>query len=218
MCLFALFFSFVRSIIINLRLLPIRQAVRLPILVRYDTKIKGKGKIILKNDKFIKPAIIRIGFHRIPTKHDAKVVIENNGVVIVEGGQHIGAGTIIFVAKGAELILGDNFAISGHSTISCNKRISFGRDIQLSWDCLIMDSDTHDIYGENGTRINEDKEIIFGDKIWMGCRSIVLKGAVIPNNCVIGSSSLVTGRAFEQSSIIAGSPAKSIKKISGFKI
>lgn len=81
-----------------------------------------------------------------------------------------------------------------------------------------MDSDTHNIYGENGDIINEPREIIFGDKIWIGCRATILKGSVIPNNCVIGACSLVSGKHFKQNSIIAGNPAKSIKTISKWKL
>ena len=199
-------------------MLPFSQAIKMPLLFRYDVKIKGRGEIHIMNAGLLKPALVRIGFHKVPTKHNSRAILDNNGVIEIEGSQHIGTGSIIFVAKGAILTLGDNFAISGHSTINCNKGIKFGRDIQLSWDCLIMDSDTHDIYGENYTKINEDKEIIFGDKVWVGCRATILKGAIIPDNCVIGACSVVTGDHFEKSTIIAGTPAKSIKKISGFKI
>ena len=80
-----------------------------------------------------------------------------------------------------------------------------------------MDSDSHRIY-DNGSQINADKEIVFGDKIWIGGRSTVLKGAVIPDGCVIGATSCVTGNKFEPYTIIAGTPAKSIKKISSWEL
>ena len=37
-----------------------------------------------------------------------------------------------------------------------------GDDILLSWGVLIMDSDSHMIYGLDGTIINDDKEIVLG--------------------------------------------------------
>jgi acetyltransferase-like isoleucine patch superfamily enzyme len=51
----------------------------------------------------------------------------------------------------------------------------------------MFNSDTHKIYDDEGNVTNEAKEIVVGDKIWIGCRSTILKGAVILNNCVIGS-------------------------------
>lgn len=40
--------------------------------------------------------------------------------------------------------------------------------------------------------------------------SIILKGTVIGNNCVIGAGSVVHGK-FEDNCVIAGNPAKVIK-------
>lgn len=80
-----------------------------------------------------------------------------------------------------------------------------------------MDSDSHRIYIES-EQINTDKEISFGNKIWIGCRCTILKGSVIPDGCVIAATSCVTGKNFEANTIIAGTPAKSIKKISSWEI
>ena len=81
-----------------------------------------------------------------------------------------------------------------------------------------MDSDNHKIFDENGNIINKPREIVFGDKVWIGCRTTILKGSVIPSNCVIGACSLVSGKKFENDSIIVGNPAKSIKKISKWEL
>ncbi len=135
-----------------------------------------------------------------------------------DGEAHIGQGSKIIVNKGGVLELGDNFAISASSTISCHKHIKFGRDIQFSWDCLVMDSDTHSILDEQGNRINPDKEIVFADKVWIGNGCMILKDAHVPNDCVIGARSVVAGSKFENHSIIVGNPAKSVKKIGEFRI
>ena len=146
------------------------------------------------------------------------IKIDKGGDIEFEGTAHIGRGSKINVANGARLLLGDNFAISASTQINCYKSITFGRDIQFSWDCLVMDSDTHHIYDETGKLINESRDIRFGDKVWIGCRSTILKGTVIPNGCVIGACSLVSGKNFEESHIITGVPAKNKKKICSWKL
>lgn len=163
--------------------------------------------------------MIRIGFHKVSVcdLKDSNV-LSVDGTLVFNGTAHIGNGTRIHVAKGAELVLGDNFAVSASSQFNCYKRIVFGKDIQFSWDCLTMDSDTHRIFNEEDECTNEPLEIVFGDKIWIGCRATILKGAAIPSNCVIGACSLVSGKHFENNSIIAGNPAKSLKKISKWKL
>ena len=167
----------------------------------------------------IRPMMIRIGFHECDECNPRNpTLLKVEGTLVFEGSAHIGRGSKIIVEKGAVLELGDNFAISDSTAISCRKHITFGRDIQFSWDCLVMDSDTHSIFDEQGTRINEDREIVFGDKGWIGNGCMVLKGAHVPDHCVIGARSVVSGRKFEDHTIIAGNPAKSVKKIGDFKI
>jgi acetyltransferase-like isoleucine patch superfamily enzyme len=81
-----------------------------------------------------------------------------------------------------------------------------------------MDSDTHFIFSESGERMNEDKPVVLGDKIWIGCRSVILKGSYIGNNNIIAANTTVTKKFEEENCIIAGSPAKIIKKIGYWEI
>lgn len=81
-----------------------------------------------------------------------------------------------------------------------------------------MDSDSHAIYGENGDRINEDREIVLGNNIWVACDCKILKGAVIPDNCVIGANSIVTSANIVPNTLVMGIPAKSKKIISSWEI
>ena len=64
------------------------------------------------------------------------------------------------------------------------------------------------------------RKIEFGKNIqfcW-DCLVMILKGSNIPNKCVIGAVSLITGQELEEGTIIAGNPAKSIKKIGGWHL
>lgn len=98
------------------------------------------------------------------------------------------------------------------------KHIKFDKDMQFFWDCLVMDSDTHIIMDEQGNCINPNKEIVFDDKVWIGNGCMILKGAHVPINCVIGARSVVVDCKFDDHTIIVGNPAKSVKRIGGFKI
>lgn len=211
--------SIPKTIYFNFRFLPIKQAIKLPICVAYNvnTKLRGGGEINITSS--LKLGMIRIGFHNVPIcDPNDKTILDIKGKLVFQGTAHIGNGTKIHVAKDAELVLGDNFAVSASSQINCYRKIVFGKDIQFSWDCLTMDSDTHNIYNEQGVKINESREIVFGNKIWIGCRTTILKGSVIPSNCVIGACSLVSGKNYENNSIIVGNPAKSIKKIKKWEL
>lgn len=214
-----IFYSLPKTIYVNFVCLPFRQAVKLPIFVKYNTKLSLKGYVRFRPGVKIKPALVRIGFHEVPIKDPSeKSALMVFGSLFFYGSAHIGCGSRIHVAESGILNLGDNFAISASTAINCYNSITFGRDIQFSWDCLVMDSDTHRIFDLNGEICNQSQGIIFGDKIWIGCGVTVLKGAHIPSNCVIGAESVVSGTHFEENSIIVGSPAKSIKGISHWEL
>lgn len=211
--------SIPKTIWFNLKYLPLKQAVRLPVWVHWNTHVRvQRGGIVLKG--LVTLAQVRYGFHEVPVmnfKDQSSIIIDEGGKLIFEGTAHIGKGTKINVSGGV-LTLGNDFKVSASTQINCYHKITFGKDIQFAWDCLVMDSDTHKIFDENDYRINEDKEIILGDSIWIGCRSTILKGSVIPSNTVIGACSFVSGKGFESKSIIAGVPAIILKKIGRWEL
>lgn len=54
--------------------------------------------------------------------------------------------------------------------------------------------------------------MVIGDNVWIGWGSIILKGTVIGNNCVVGAGSLVAGK-FPDNVVIASNPGKIIREI-----
>ena len=55
------------------------------------------------------------------------------------------------------------------------------------------------------------KNVIIGDKCWIGMNSIILPGVELANNTIVGAGSVVTKSFKTPNSIIAGNPAKIIK-------
>ena len=60
--------------------------------------------------------------------------------------------------------------------------------------------------------INPNTDIIINNHVWIGTRSLLLKGTVLPPNSVVGAMSLVNKTFEEPNSLIAGIPAKVIKR------
>ena len=210
-----------KTIYFNLRYLPLRQAIHLPIWLATNVRIRNmyRGGIVI--DASTRTAMIRIGFHQVDAIciYSLKTIlnIPKPGKLIFKGEAHIGHGAIISCVGGV-MTVGDNFAVSGSTSFVCYKEITIGRDVQFAWDSLVMDSDAHKIYDQEGGRMNEDRPVIIGDKVWLACQNTVLKGTVIGNNCVVGANSLINKAYTEDGVIIAGNPARVVKKISGWEL
>lgn len=60
---------------------------------------------------------------------------------------------------------------------------------------------------------SEGKSIIIGKKCWIGMNSIILPGVVLGDHTIVGAGSIVTKSFPNGNCVIAGNPAKIIKKI-----
>lgn len=216
-------FSIPKTIWFNFRYLPISKALRLPIWIAPNVRVRRmkRGCIVLNNPR-ISLGMIRIGYHVADAVDDYSthtiLDIEDCGNITFNDDAHIGHGAILVVKSGAKLNIGCHFAISGTTSIICNNEITFGNDVQLSWNSLITDSDAHKIIAENGDIINPNKEILIGNNVWIAANTTILKGSAISDNTVVASNSLVNKKFTNSSCIIGGSPAKVIKNIGSFEI
>ncbi|MFH4151026.1 DapH/DapD/GlmU-related protein, partial [Acinetobacter baumannii] len=58
----------------------------------------------------------------------------------------------------------------------------------------------------------EGKDVVIGDKCWIGMNSVILPGVVLGNGTIVAAGAVVT-KSFKQGNIvIAGVPAKIIKE------
>ncbi len=129
---------------------------------------------------------------------------------------------IITRAAGAVIEIGDNVGISG-TTIYARKGIFIGENTCIGGNCKILDNDFHPLESEIRNQLLKDshggdsdfvpgKEIHIGKNCFIGCNCIILKGTVIGDGCVVGAGAVVAGK-FEDKCVIAGNPAKVIRKL-----
>lgn len=129
---------------------------------------------------------------------------------------------IVTRAPEAVIEIGDNVGISG-ATIYARKGIYIGENTCIGGNCKILDNDFHPIEVEARNQLLRDskggdsdlvpsKEIRIGKNCFLGCNSIVLKGTVLGDGCVVGAGAVVCGK-FEDGCVIAGNPARVIKRL-----
>ncbi len=123
--------------------------------------------------------------------------------------------SIIVAKKQAKIKIGNNVGASGVTVYSWNS-VEIGDNTKIGANVKIIDTDFHPINPEERLVGNNDisltKPIEIGKNVFIGMNSIILKGTRIGDNCVIGAGSVVSG-CFEDNCVIAGNPAKLIRKI-----
>lgn len=80
-------------------------------------------------------------------------------------------------------------------------------------DCRILCGDSHPVVStQNKEIVNYSTGIKIGKHSWIGYGAIILKNVNIADNTIIASGSVVTKSVNEQYCVIAGNPAKIVKK------
>lgn len=94
-----------------------------------------------------------------------------------------------------------------------NSSVIIGDNCMLSWNIHIFASDSHTIYDVTSKKLlNWGKEIVIGDNVWLAMDCTILKNTFIAKNCIVGASAVVSGKFKEPNCVIAGNPAKIVKR------
>lgn len=204
-----------KSIYVSFKLLPFRQAVRIPIFVRYNTKLLClKGNVYLQTGGG-KTASIRIGFGNVGIfdKTYERSILQLAGKLTFQGTAFFGLGSRIYVGHQGEVIFGDHFINTARMTICCENRMSFGHQVLISWNTSIVDTDFHRTINPATGEIKDKYGITtIGDHVWVGMGVTILKNSTIPDGCILGAGSLVNKRFITENCLIAGNPAKVVKE------
>ena len=127
----------------------------------------------------------------------------------------MGRGEILLQARSteAEIVIGDHNAFSNNVSIVANGRIQIGDHCQIGDLVGIFDCDFHELEPDRDTLgCGEILPVTIGNKVWLGSRSMVLKGVVIGDNSVVGAMSLVT-KSIPPNCLAAGVPARVIRSL-----
>lgn len=121
-----------------------------------------------------------------------------------------------FVDRGAVLTIGDNVGMS-QAALVCHKSITIGDNVKIGGGVCIYDTDFHSLdpvirRSSEDLKNRAEKPVVIGNDVFIGAKSIILKGVTIGENSVIGAGSVVT-KTVPANQIWAGNPAKFIRSI-----
>ena len=204
---------FLPSLYFNIKYLPLRQALRMPILVHKPHYWKMKSKLVI--DAPLKYCMIRLGFlggHMYPNNGIAFTL--QGGTIVFKGKCQIGNNSFIVQGPCSTVVFGDDFLASTSLKIISFKGIEFGSHTRIGWDCIFMDTNFHPLYDMEKKKFKRAYgSIKIGDYNWFGTQCKVMHSVDTPERCIFGMGSIVTrGCKFESYCVHGGSPLKVLSR------
>lgn len=209
-------FNFFATLYINLKLFSFRTAIKMPIL------IYGKWHFLDLSGTIEFSSPIRRGMLTLGENRAGYVVTGRGSIRLVKGSKIILRG-MVMVSQGVHVYLGRNALLDledgvkfGDSVkIICYKRIVIGKLSGITWESQITDYNSHYIEDVNTRKISViQKSVVIGNNCWIGNRTSIMPGTVLPDWTIVGSNSLLNKNykslGLNSYSLIAGVPAKLI--------
>lgn len=120
------------------------------------------------------------------------------------------------MTPGARIDIGDDVGLSG-TVICAATSVRIGSGCLLGADVLVADTDFHPV-GHSQRRYaalpepSAEDAVEIGSNVFLGARSVVMKGVTIGDNTVVGACSVVT-RDLPSDVIAAGNPCRVIRSL-----
>lgn len=116
-----------------------------------------------------------------------------------------------------QFLFGENSSTSWYGQVhilDSNAGVKIGNDCMISGNIMIFASDAHTIYSiENKKVLNKvTSHVVIDDNCWIAHSAKFLKNARIAKNCIVANSAIVTKEFKEENVILAGNPAKIVKR------
>lgn len=116
------------------------------------------------------------------------------------------------------LVIGSNAEFGRFNHIGCISQIIIGDNILTGSNVHITDHNHGEIKKEENLQppikrnLHSKGSVIIGNNVWIGDNVVVMPGVTIGDNAIIGANAVVT-KDVEKNCVVAGVPAKLIKKL-----
>lgn len=176
--------------------------------ILYNINIPGIKIDILGKNNYIK-------IYEGTKFENCRFQIGNNNTIIINKSRYRIQNMRMYSNNYTTLKIGNDF-----SCLECDIRLQenktglfIGDNCMFSTEIRIYATDGHAIYSiDDGKVLNTGNIITIGNHVWIGRRVNLLKNTKINDNSIVGLGSVVTKKFDEQNIVIAGFPAKIIKR------
>lgn len=113
---------------------------------------------------------------------------------------------------GCNIYIGEDFFANFNLTILDEAEVRIGNNVFIGPNVSIYTA-CHPLNPvERNTGVEWAEPITIGNSVWIGGSATILPGVIIGDNAVVGAGSVVT-RDVEPNTVVAGNPAKVIRKV-----
>lgn len=171
--------------------------------------IKGNGNII------------RIAGTQNPQTLNLHVFGHDNEVSIGAGAflqnLRVEIGSRRWPCSQARLKIGDGFSIASQGRFilpNSGNRLEIGDNCMFSANIVVRGGEyPHLIFDrQNGEYLDVSDGIFIGNHVWVGEGAFIGKSVTLPDECIVGTRSVVTRRFEETHCVIGGNPARVVKR------
>lgn len=142
----------------------------------------------------------------------SSITVGSQATFRLQGDFTIGHNVHLSVSSGGLLEIAGVRHSSG-SGITCDARVMVASDVRIgadtiiAWGVFITDSDWHEVDGKT-----RRAPVAIGDHVWIAHDCSVLRGAVIPEGSVVAAKSIVSAEYHEPRVLLAGNPARIVRR------
>lgn len=167
-----------------------------------NIKINGNNNTIIIGEQCIfSNSTILIGNNNVNIKIDKKNKVMNTKIRCCYGNDQ-------------NFIVGESNIIQGNFYLDETSSFLLGNNNFFSQEIKVWCSDGHSIIDHNTKKIINKPllPVVIKNHCWIGYGAFITKNVQLPNNTIVGLASVVTEKFFEEYTVIAGNPAKIIKR------
>ena len=201
--------NWIYSLYFNFHYLPVKQAIKFPIILFKPHLLNCRGEVVIESDT-IKTGMIQFGVHLVSLYPNKGIVWENNGgKMIFKGSCIIGNSSALSVGEKGICIIGNNFRATAGLKLTSHHQIQFAENVLIAWEVIIMDTSFHRLKDKNGEFKSKGYGPIYiGKNNWITARCMILNGTRTPDYCTLGAGSVLNKdySNYQTHILLAGNP------------
>jgi acetyltransferase-like isoleucine patch superfamily enzyme len=202
-----------RTLWLNFRTLPLRQAIKCPLRVYGKIQLAClQGRIEFGDEVCITKFGLNYSAYR--NVSPGRISILKGGVFVINRGIRVSQGVCICIGTNARLEMCENASLGDSAMVVCMKSVKIGKNSSVTWQCQLMDYNSHFIQLADGSIPTIYKSVVIGDYCWVGNRTSIQPGTKLPNRTIVTSNSLLNKdytSTIEKYCLIGGQPAKLLR-------